>query len=338
MAEIRVLVIQLRQLGDILLTTPCLRAIKRDLKGAKITFLSHAMGRLVLDDSPFIDEHFFYDDSWSKWRELQFAKTLHDREFDIVFDFMNNPRSALYTFASRAGRRYSFNSSRNFAYTDTAPRGGGVYIVEEKFRLLASAGIDATDRSLALPWFETDTHPVFQLQGKDEVFRDATLRVVLSPTHRRQPRRWSLARYAELADRLVRERSAYVTWIYGPSEEETIERVMAKCQEKTYMAPRTTFREMAAFVANVDLFVGNSNGPSHVAVAVDTPSIQLHGPTDVRSWCPCSERHQGIQAGDGTMEDISVDQVWQTFDGMQEVVEAAAQQRREAGVRVSWSR
>src|SRR5690606_12975626 len=93
LAEMKILVIQLRQLGDILLTTPCLRALKQEFPKARITFLSHAMGRLILDDCPSLDEHFFYDDTWSKMRELRLARTLRARGFDLVFDFMNNPRS-----------------------------------------------------------------------------------------------------------------------------------------------------------------------------------------------------------------------------------------------------
>jgi ADP-heptose:LPS heptosyltransferase len=63
-------------------------------------------------------------------------------------------------------------------------------------------------------------------------------------------------------------------------------------------SPKTTFRELAALIGESHLFIGNSNGPSHVAVAMDTPSIQLHGPTSAVSWCPMTERHRAVQGRD----------------------------------------
>src|SRR3954454_23768327 len=98
MAEERILLIQLRQLGDILLTTPCMRAVKRERPKAKLTVLTHSMGRLVLDNSPDVDEHFFYEDTWGLKDHWLLAKTLKEREFDTIIDFMGNPRSALLTF------------------------------------------------------------------------------------------------------------------------------------------------------------------------------------------------------------------------------------------------
>src|SRR5689334_6867479 len=114
----RILVIQLRQLGDILLTTPVLRAIKKERPKANLTFLSHAMGRLILEQSPFLDEHFYYSDQSTKREEWKLAKTLRERRFDLVFDFMNNPRSAFYSFLSRGTLRYAFRSARRPAYTE----------------------------------------------------------------------------------------------------------------------------------------------------------------------------------------------------------------------------
>ena len=337
MAEERILLIQLRQLGDILLTTPCLRAIKRERPRAKLTLLTHSMGRLILDNNPFVDEHFFYEDDWKLAQHVRLAKTLKERAFDLVFDFMGNPRSAIMSFAARGKERVAFSSPRRFAYTHLVPRPGpGRYIVDEKFDLLRATGFRPEGQGLVLPWFEAHTQPVMRLYASGTVLRDSPLRVAISPTHRREARRWPLAAYAALADRLTRELGAACIFLWGPGEEAEVERCRVLCQTPTWKAPKTSFRELAALVGNLDLFIGNSNGPSHVAVATDICSLQLHGPTRGLSWCPDVPKHRFVQAPTKDMASLSVDAVWEALQAMLGTVRLFAAEHRAKGLKVSW--
>ncbi len=296
----RYLLIQLRQLGDILLTTPCINYIRRVDPNAHISFLSHKMGALVLDQNPYLDEHICYSEE-GFWSELRFLRSLRQR-FDTVFDFMNNPRSAIHSLCSGAKDRVSYRSSRSWAYTQTFERSSKPeYIVEEKLQVLDQFfGTDeshAERHKLTLPWDQSDLQVTEQFFQDNSSFQEKKMRVVISPTHRREIRRWPLKNYAAIADYLVDNWLAEVTWIWGPgSEEFEVDQVMKLCKRKTYKAPRTSFRELAALIANHDLFIGNSNGPSHVTVAADCPSLQLHGHTLARSWCPLTTRHRAIQS------------------------------------------
>lgn len=336
----KILVIQLRQLGDILLTTPVLRELKRLEPGCSITFLSHSMGKLILDDCPYLDNYFTYGSDWSWRQETSLAATLRQRKFDVAFDFMGNPRSALYTLGSLAEERVAFKSVRFWCYNRLAPRNGPrQYIVRDKYRLLEAAGFKpdpATADRLVLPWFEKDTAPVMRFIGEHPWATDTPLRVVISPTHRREPRRWPLERYAALADFLTRNWGAFVTWVWGPGEESDVDAAMGLCEEKTYKAPPTSFREMAALIGNMDLFIGNSNGPSHVAVATNTPSLQLHGPTEATNWCPMNHLHHAIQAAE--MADLSLTSVVQKLEAMQPTLMERAAIRKAHGVRFNWVR
>jgi ADP-heptose:LPS heptosyltransferase len=351
MREERILVVQLRQLGDILLTTPCLRAIKRERPKARVTFLSHAMGRLVLDHCPYLDEHFVYGSDWSWRQEWGLAATLRERRFDLVLDFMGNPRSAFYSWRTGATERLSYTSARRFLYTATIPPAAGpCYIVREKFMLLRAAGFlahAAGDPALVLPWFEGHTQPFMRFYATHAAVRDAPLKVGLSPTHRRPARRWPLARWAELATRLSAEWQAAVIWLWGPGEEALIDEAMALTAERshapTFKAPATSFREMAALIGNLDLFIGNSNGLSHVAVAGDVPSLQLHGPTEAASWSPLTARHRALQSPEwATRRDqaridlIGVDDVWSALAAMRGEIDAYAAAAKGKRPRLAW--
>ena len=131
--------------------------------------------------------------------------------------------------------------------------------------------------------------------------------------------------------------------MWGPGEEELIDKVMGLCKSLTFKAPPTSFREAAAIIANMDLFVGNSNGPSHVAVAVDVCSFQLHGHTDVTSWCPMSEKHRGIQAPDfgkvkmPDMAGIDFDVVWESLANFKTTI-VRCREESGGGLTLKWQR
>ncbi len=339
----KILLLQLRQLGDILLTTPCIREIKRAWPEAEVSFLAHPMGRLVLEGNPYLHELIIYGSSWTEQAAL--LKKLRRASYDIVLDFMYNPRSAFYARWTGASRRLAFPSRRDFLFTESVAQNPEVeYIVREKFRYLEQLSISPVAQGLDLPWSAQHAALSEKWLQSEPALAVAPLRVVLSPTHRRVERQWPLSRYAALADRLTRTWGAAVLWIWGPGEQEFVQRAMCMAKEKTYLAPATSFRELAALIANCDLFVGNSNGPSHVAVAVDTPSLQLHGPTYAKTWCPLSERHGALQAGQsseqkrGPIDLISEEELWQALNGMRSVAEASAQGRQLVGVKKTWKK
>ena len=127
-----ILIVQLRQLGDILLTTPVVDALRDLYPSAKISFLAHPMGKLVLNGNPNINELLFYPSS-----NVEYARFLWDlrkKKYDLVLDFMFNGRSAIFSRITGAEKRLSFYSRRSFFYTDTIARNVDtpMYIVDEK--------------------------------------------------------------------------------------------------------------------------------------------------------------------------------------------------------------
>jgi ADP-heptose:LPS heptosyltransferase len=128
---------------------------------------------------------------------------------------------------------------------------------------------------------------------------------------------------------LEREQDAKVLWAYGPGEEQEIDELRSMAKGSGYKIPATSLRELAAMIASADLFIGNSNGPSHIAVAVNTPSIQLHGPTKLTSWCPQTSRHRGIQKL--SMSEISLSEVQDVITQMWSLIDQGASTLRGHG-------
>lgn len=340
----KILLVQLRQLGDILLTTPSIREIKKEWPDATIDFLAHPMGKLILDGNPHLSKIITYDEKASWIDQFKFFQSLKKQGYDLVLDFMYNPRSALFSFATRAPRRLAFPSRRDFFFTEIVPQNPSVeYIVHEKFRYLKAVGLSPKDETIDLPWNESHVKATLDFFARNPQFENAKIRVAISPTHRRAERQWPIERYAALADRLVRDYKASVVWVWGPGEEDLVKNAIALCKQAQILGPKTSFRELAAFLANCDLFIGNSNGPSHVAVANSQTSLQLHGTTYAQAWCPKTKRHRAIQAGAKTAEGrgpiglIQMDEVWHALGDMWLEVEDAAEKLRIFGVKSNWT-
>ena len=332
----RVLVIQLRQLGDILVTTPILRAIKENWQGAHVVFLSHSMGQDIIRDSPDVDEHWIYDDPAPTFLgDLRMWAKIFSGKFDVVFDFMNNPRSAMYTLASLAKVRAGFESSRRLAYNLTMPRvDSEEYIVLEKFRLLERLRLSIRSLALSLPWFGQDLSSLKQVESESTNFARSKFRVAIAATHRKEEQRWPYERYVEIADKLVAQWGAEVIWTWAPGEEPEVDKMIAMCRSKTHKSPPTTIRQLAAIFAHCDLFIGNSNGASHVAVAANIPSLQLHGPTSDISWCPLTTHHRAIKAVN--MNNIDVAQCCAELEKLRPVAQQHGALRSGIGKRSDW--
>lgn len=334
----------MRQLGDILLTTPALTSLKKQYLGSEVHFLCHKMGHSILDENPYVDRVLSLSDQSSWLDYLKMYKTLRAEKYDHVFDFMNNPRSALLAFFSKGKNVVSFESKRRLFYSHVVPRGSDQrYIVDQKLDLIRTLDFKPQIEPLVFPWSQDDLQPLRDMISQRDDFALSKVRVLMSPTHRRVHRQWPKNHYAVLSDYLYKNWNATITWLWGPGEEEFIDDIQARCKEPSIKAPRTTMKEMAALIANHDVFVGNSNGPSHFAVAQDICSLQLHGHTIAASWCPNNRRHRSIQSPmnrenpEVCMPFITVPVVVEKLESMRKEIEAVSESRRSKGLISTWA-
>jgi ADP-heptose:LPS heptosyltransferase len=223
---------------------------------------------------------------------------IRKRGFDLVIDFLGNPRTAYISFLSGAGRRIGYDvPGRKFYYNllikdDGRPK----YSAADKLEALKILGINATDPK---PDFLISDEAKFFSQG---FFREAgidpgKLIVSLSPTSRRRFRRWHLERFALLADWLISRFQATVVLVWGPGERGVVERIERLMKQKPVISPETEdLFQLGAILQRCDLHIGNDNGTKHMAVAMGKPTITIYGPQDPASWTyPEPARHRFVK-------------------------------------------
>src|SRR5690348_9412415 len=295
----RILVVRVDLLGDVVLTLPAVRALRRGYPDAAIDLLVLKSTAAIVADDPDVTRGLACDPTLTQhpWKLLRgrnrrelgtLLRTLREARYDLVLSVCGDVASIL---ARLAAPRQSFGYAREaypFLLTDTLP--GGRYLARaHEVRYVLNLAVAAG--GLALP---EDTRP--RLSVAPEAV--AHMRAVLARGHEGrgargpvvaihvgarngQAKRWPPAHIAALAERLTRELDALVALTGAPNEAELAAAVTRKCGARVLnLVGKTTVPELAALLAASDLCVSGDSGPMHVACAVGTPLVALHGPTD----------------------------------------------------------
>jgi ADP-heptose:LPS heptosyltransferase len=285
----RILVIMLRRIGDVVLTTPAARALRKLFPLARLDFLTEPPCDQVLAACPEASRVLVYERGVGRaawpWR-------LNRARYDLVVDYMGTPRSAILAFATRAPVRAGpAHVSHRWAYTHRlveSPK--ACYSALEKIRVLRGLGL-APDESDFLPAWRTE--PAAErwaagaLAGLGEVGKDVGALVGLVPASRRPTRRWPAASYAALGRRLRQELGARVLIFWGPGERALAREIELAIGDGAAVAPPTKdLFELGALLGRCRLVVTNCNGPRHIAVARGVPTLAIHGSSDPASWNP----------------------------------------------------
>jgi ADP-heptose:LPS heptosyltransferase len=291
----RILLTQLRRIGDVMMTTPAVAAVRAAFPAARIEYLTEAPSDQLLRHCPHVDEVIVWPRKPSWLRQLLLLWRLRRRRYDVVVDFFGNPRSALLTWATGAPRRVGFNRrGRKLVYTDPVDVPDHiVYAAAHKAALVERLG--AHIGSVHPQLFLGDAERAYarrQLEALGVGAQD--LLVALSPVSRQPYKVWPAQRFARLADVLIERYAARVLFIWGPGEEHFVDQVRLEMKHlalPTYPVP--PLLELAAMLQRCHLYVGNDNGPRHLAVAVNTPTVTVFGKPQPQNWTPPGDpRHR----------------------------------------------
>ncbi|MBK5187819.1 MAG: glycosyltransferase family 9 protein [Gemmatimonadaceae bacterium] len=283
----RILLIQLRRLGDVVLSTALLDDLHRALPDASIDVLVGSHAAPLLAGHPLIRNRIVLEDRGT----LGTARLVRASHYDAVFDIQGSMRTAMITRASGAPLRVGWKvRAAPLAYTRALARGGPPeYVVRRRRRLLELAGIPVGD---TLPRLTLSPREV--LQGEADLrsagapaagHRVAYALVTSSPA-----RDWPVARFASLGNALI-DRGVTVVVLAAGTPPAVVGQMRALCP-RAVMVPALDShcdREMRRFlgvIAGCDVLLSGDTGPAHMADALGVPRVTVYGPTTPDNYAP----------------------------------------------------
>ncbi|MFM8552678.1 MAG: putative lipopolysaccharide heptosyltransferase III [Nitrospiraceae bacterium] len=295
------LIIKLRYIGDVLLATPVLRALRERCPEARLTVSVNRGTEAILAWHPDVQEVMVVEKG-GLTDQLRFLREARRRRFDAVIDLTDGDRAAILAGLSGAPLRIGFNEEhrwRGLLYTAIAPTlPGTVHRVDHDLQALLPLGIEPkADRPRLYTSPEDDERAARLLTEVGLGGAGAPL-VMLQPGARYWFKAWPPERFAELADRLTDAFGCRVVIGGSESERPLAEDIRRQARSApTVLAGQTPLLTYAAVLKRCALFVGNDNGPMHMAAALDVPVVALFGPSDPQEWGPRGPRVHVLYKG-----------------------------------------
>ena len=328
----RILIVRLSAIGDVIHGLPVLCALRTALPHAFIGWVAEGRSADLLEGHPTLDELIRVPRRWlTSSREVwRLRRRLRELRFDTTLDLQCLTKSGVAARLSGAPRRigkappHARELSRWF-HTELVNVGGS-HVIDHYLELLRPLGIESPAVRFDLPERAIDARTADDFLRINQL--TAGRFAILNPGAGWPSKIWPAERYGELARRLRRSHGLTSVAVWGGEVERPLaETIVATSDGAARLAPPTSLAELAALCRRAALCVASDTGPMHLAVAVGTPTISLHGPSRAE-WCgaygPQNIRLQARyedgssqerrQADDSAMRAIDVEMVAKACD------------------------
>ena len=293
----KVLFVRLRSIGDTVLATSAVNALRRFLPDAQIDMLVEDWVAPVLAEHPGLSRVISLERN-SLAARARIAREIRASGYDVVYNLHGGTTSTFLTRASGARHRVGFaNYQYAKLHNHQAPSSSilwgqeKTHSVEQQLALLGWTGVPVTDRpATQLAILSTAAFVI------EERLRDAKLEgkrlALIHPAAAFATKQWAAENFARVVEYLERADFSSVA-IVGPGQDKVLDELQRHCS-----APITTFNlslpEVSALASRAELFVGNDSGIAHTAAAVGTPSVVIFGSSNIAHWRPWSRAESEV--------------------------------------------
>jgi len=308
--------VRLRLIGDVVFTTPLVRALRREYPSARLAYLVEADAAPVVRHNPHLDEVIVAPRTRGLRRiadDLKLARQLRQRRFDIAIDLHGGPRSGWLTLASGARERIGYTiPGRSWMYTRTVPRARELrprHSVVNQWDLLEAlpgwrGGAPERERDAVEMPLDAAADARMAARLARAGIRDGDDLIVVHVSAGNRFRRWPETSFVTLVTDLARRHpNRRVAVSSGPSDREAASRIAATAREDLgEMGSRVVdlgefdLQELRALIGRSRLFIGGDTGPLHIAAATDTAIVGIYGPTLSAQSAPWRSNHAPSEA------------------------------------------
>lgn len=288
----RVLVVRLRSIGDTVLATPSLFALRRFLPGARIDVLLEDWVAPLFDGLDFIDNVITTTRKGTKER-LLLARRLRANNYDVAYNLHGGTTATFLIRASGARHRVGYKHYRyGFLYNHLAPpsselwRQEKTHSAEQQLALIGWTGVPVTDKPKTR--LAVTEKAKTSLSEKLNGFDIEKPFALIHPTSLFETKQWATENFARVVGELKNKNIASVA-VAAPNEIKVLEELKSESNAPLLIHTNFSLPEITALASRAKLFVGNDSGIAHIAAAVKTPSVVIFGSSNVAHWHPWTD-------------------------------------------------
>jgi len=283
----KILVIRIDEIGDVLLTTPVFRALRRRFPKAEINVLIKKETKELLESNPNVDKLIICEQPWLKkpvnlFYYFSLIKQLRKQNFDLAIELHPDARNILLGFLSaRYVIGHKFRGLGFLLSKATKSDPYNEHIVQLNLDVARLAGANSGDE-LEIYYSKKN------LQRAEKLIKSLKGKIVcINPGAGRVNKLWLDDRWSKLADELIERYKVQVIFTGSYEEQDLIKDIQLQMKNKNQtvnLAGRSSLLDMAALLKRCKLLIATDSGPIHIARAVRTKSVGLYGAVEPRIW------------------------------------------------------
>ncbi len=285
----KVLVVRLRSIGDTVLATPSLFALKRFLPNAQVDILVEDWVAPVLDSHPHVDNVIVLERGGLMAR-ARVARELRAANYDVVYNLHGGTTATFLARATGARHRVGFKSYQ-YGQLHNHPCPSPLLLwqqqkthsVEQQLALLGWTGVPVTDRPRTSLGISPKAAETVERLLNEAGLSEQNI-ALIHPAAAFSTKQWATEKFARVVE-FLKERGITSVAIAAPNEQALLEQLRSETSAKV-VTFALSLPEVTALAARSQLFVGNDSGIAHIAAAVGTPSVVVFGSSNIAHWRP----------------------------------------------------
>jgi len=298
-----ILLIQLGDIGDVVLTFPCIRALRENFPEANLIVAVRDKAGELIEDCPWADGVISVNkQKRGLTKQLTYQKgfflSLRKFHFDLTIDMRTGTRGAILAFLSGARQKIGYHSmngklwrNRIFTHLYLNEYNPLQHVAEYHLNLLAAYGVTTENiwPEIHVPDERHQTAIALFKQEKIPLDRPA---IIIQPFSLWRYKEWGTDKYAHLIDWITSQYRFPVVLTGSPGESKRVSEIMNTCGQGVYdLVGKTSIGTFSAILKRSRLFIGPDSSGMHISGAVGTPTVTIFGPSSPVSWVPKGEQH-----------------------------------------------
>lgn len=282
----KILLIRIDRIGDLILSTPAIKAVRQRFKDARIDILIKEYTKDIVVNNPNVDKVLIYQ------------KDMIEDDYDLAISFHPGLESNYLTFKSGAKERIGyFGAGGGFFLTRGVKDDRDIRVrheVESALELVSMAGCASLDKSLDVSITMAGEKAAEEFISKNKLSVLDKI-IIIHPGANQEYIRWRKEGFAQVARRLVDLGGFNVILLGSESERALVDQVEDLSQRKMIISVGLSLTATISLIKRATLFIGNSTGPMHIAAGLGVPVVAVFGSSHLldsyKEWGPWSKKN-----------------------------------------------